>query len=213
MPKTIHFEGIAGSGKSTASEQLHEILQSKGVDATWWLEESTDHPIKPKEKRALLRSGNFPAECLNAWRSFLDSQTNQVTILDGYAFQSTVRFLFEQQVSRDKIHIYFSNWQDLAPNTSITYFFVNNPAEHYEAVLADRGRHWAQTLFAWVERTPIGISSKLHGKPGFVEFWSIYQELCLDLLESAFIRVEMIEARSWNQDTLESIATRLMLPP
>ena len=45
MTKTIHFEGIAGSGKSTASERLCDILKSKGVDAAWWLEESADHPV------------------------------------------------------------------------------------------------------------------------------------------------------------------------
>jgi adenylate kinase family enzyme len=213
MPKTIHFEGIPGSGKSTASERLTGILQSREIDAAWWREESAAHPIMPKERRALSRDGNFPEVCLNAWRSFLDSRPQAVAVLDGYAFQNTVRFLFEQQVNRDQIANYFQNWQALAPETLITYLVVNDPVKHCEVVLRERGSDWTQKLFAWIERTPMGIASNLHGKSGFVRFWSIYQELCLELLESAFIQVEMIEARSWNDDTLENLAMRCGLFP
>lgn len=208
MPKTIHFEGLPGSGKSTASQQLTVILQNKKIDAAWWLEESATHPIMPKERRALSRNGNFPEVCLNAWRSFLDSQPKEVAVLDGYVLQNTVRFLFENLVNRDEITDYFYHWQELAPDTSITYLVVDEPSKHYEVVLAERGDDWAQKLFAWIERTPVGKASNLCGKAGFIEFWSIYQQLCLELLETAFIQVEMIEARSWNDNTLEALATR-----
>lgn len=208
MPNTIHFEGIAGSGKSTASARLCEILKTNGVDAVWWLEESADHPIMSAERRALSSNSNFSKVCLDAWQSFLGSQTQSVSILDGYAFQSTVRFLFEQRTHRTNIDSYFQRWQELAPDTSITYFFVDNPVEHYEVVLPERGSDWALKLFAWVERTPIGEALRLKGKSGFVEFWSIYQELCLELLDSAYIEIEMIESRSWNDKILENLAMR-----
>lgn len=208
MPKTIHFEGIAGSGKSTASERLCEILKTNGVDAAWWLEESADHPIMPKERRALSRNSDFSEICLDAWHSFLGSQTQAVSILDGYAFQNTVRFLFEQRAHRNHIDSYFQRWQELAPDTSITYFFVDNPVEHYEIVLPERGADWTQKLFAWIECTPVGKALHLQGKSGFVEFWSVYQELCLELLDSAYIEIEMIESRSWNDKVLEDLAVR-----
>lgn len=208
LMKTIHFEGIAGSGKTTASERLCEILKSKGVDAAWWLEESADHPIMPKERRALSKNSDFSEICLGAWQSFLNSQTKAVSILDGYAFQSTVRFLFERRVRRSQIDSYFQHWQELAPDTSITYFYVDNPGEHYEIILTERGAEWAQKLFAWVERTPVGTALNLKGKSGFVEFWSVYQELCLELLDSAYIETEMIESRSWNDKVLENLAVR-----
>ena len=207
MQKTIHFEGIPGSGKSTAAQRFCEILQSRGIDAAWWLEESVDHPIMPKEKRALSNNKHFSDVCLNAWRSFLESQANSVGILDGYAFQSTVRFLFEQQASRDLINNYFSRWQEFAPDTSITYLFVNDPVEHYKIVLPERGQDWTKKLFAWTEQTPLGIASNLQGESGFVEFWSIYQDLCFELLSSAFIQVQLIEARSWHDVDLQNLAT------
>ena len=121
-------------------------------------------------------------------------------------FQNTIRFLFEQRINQDQINHYFHRWQELAPDTSITYLIVPDPVEHYEIVLPERGEDWTQKLFAWVERTPVGIASNLHGKTGFVEFWSVYQELCLELLDSAFIEVKLIEARSWNDIDLENLA-------
>ncbi len=211
MFTTIHFEGIAGSGKSTAAERLTGILRNRGVDAAWWLEESADHPIMPKEKRALSKRSDFSEICLDAWRRFLESQTGTVGVLDGYAFQSTVRFLFEQRVSQARIRSYFQRWQELAPNTSITYLCVNDPSEHYEVVFAERGQAWTKKLIAWVERTPVGVASNYRGKSGFVEYWSVYQELCLELLDSAFIQVQLVEARSWVDADLEGLAVRLGL--
>ena len=208
MTKTIHFEGIAGSGKSTASERLCDILKSKGVDAAWWLEESADHPVMPVELRALSKNKDFSKIWLDAWQSFLTSQSQAVSIFDGYAFQSTVRFLFEQRVHRSKIDSYFQHWQDLAPDTSITYLFVKSPVDHYEIVFPERGVDWTKKLFTWVERTPLGKALHLNGKSGFVEFWSVYQELCLELLDSAYIETEIIEARSWDDKDLEDLAIR-----
>ena len=162
----------------------------------------------PSERRALSRNSDFSEVCLDAWQSFLGSQTHAVSILDGYAFQSTLRFLFEQRARRNHINRYFQRWQECDPDTSITYFFVGNPVEHYEIVLPQRGVDWTQKLFAWVERTPVGKALHLQGKSGFVEFWSVYQELCLELLDSADIEVEIIESRSWDDEVLESLAVR-----
>ena len=130
MPRSIHIEGIPGSGKSTASERLCELLQSKGIDAAWWLEESADHPIMPKELRAQSAERNFPDICLDAWGTFVASST-KVAVLDGYLFQNTVRFLFANLVNRRDIDAYFDKWQQIGPDTSILFLAVENPSAHY----------------------------------------------------------------------------------
>ena len=211
MTETIHFEGLPGSGKSTASKRLCDILVGKGVDAAWWLEESADHPVMSMEQKALSGNTEFSEVCLDAWQSFLSTQSKSVSILDGYAFQSTVRFLFAQRAHRNQIDSYFQRWQDLAPDTLITYFFVENPAEHFEIIFAERGADWTQKLFAWVERSPVGKALHLNGKSGFVDFWSRYQELCLELLDLAYIETEKIESRSWNDKMLEDFVVRRLL--
>ena len=213
LPETIHFEGIAGAGKSSASERLCTLLRERGVDASWWLEESTDHPILPAETRALNKRADYPEICLDAWRSFLSSQNNSVAILDGYAFQSTVRFLFEQRVGRGQIDRYFERWQELAPETLLTYFVVTDPARHFEEVCTERGEDWTNKLYAWVERTPMGTAASLRGRSGLVEFWSVYQDLCVALLDSAQIAVHIVAARSWRDaDLLNLAVSRGVLP-
>ena len=123
-----------------------------------------------KEQRALSRNSDFAKVCLGAWQSFLTSKAREISIFDGYAFQSTVRLLFEQRACRSQIDSYFQCWQELAPDTSITYFFVGNPVEHYEITLAERGADWTEKLFAWVEHTSVGKALHLNGKSGFFEF-------------------------------------------
>jgi len=196
MGTTIHFEGLPGSGKTTASERFCRLLRSNGVDARWWLEEASNHPIIRKEGRALFRQHNFAQNCLDAWLAFLGS-SNNTEVFDGYALQSTVRFL----------------WQELAPETALVYFSVENPREHYDVVFAERGDEWSGKLHNYVEHTPIGVANGLHGRTGFVEFWSNYQQLCHELLDAASVPVHLIDSRSWDDDDLRVLAAQVGLLP
>lgn len=138
---------------------------------------------------------------------FLNS-SNKPVVLDGYALQSTVRFLYANRISRKQIEEYFNRWQELAPETTLAYFSVENPSEHFDAVIAERGDEWSSKLYSYVEQTPIDIVNGLHGKTGFIEFWSNYQQLCLELLDAALISVHPICTRSWEDSDLEALATR-----
>lgn len=210
MHTTIHFEGLPGSGKTTASEGFFRLLMSNGIDATCWLEEAPNHPITRKEGRPLSRQYNFPQISLDAWRTFLKS-TNNTVVLDGYALQSTVRFLYANRMAQKQIEDYFNRWQELAPETTLVYFPVRNPREHYELVLAERGDEWTRKLYCYVEQTPIGVAKGLQGRSGFVEFWSSYQQLCHELLNAAHVPVHFISARSWNDEDLKVLATQVGL--
>lgn len=212
MRTTIHFEGIPGSGKTTASERFCRLLSSNGIDASWWLEEASNHPIVRKEGAALFRQHEFPQNCLEAWMTFLKLSNNTV-IFDGYALQSTVRFLYANRFAPRQIEDYFNRWQELAPETTLVYFSVENPCEHYNVVLAERGDEWSSKLFSYVEHTPIGVANGLQGRTGFVEFWSNYQNLCHELLDSAFVPVHFIGSRSWDDDDLEILAAQVGLLP
>ena len=205
MRKTIHVEGIPGSGKTTAATQLCELLRNKGVDAHWYLEESVDHPIMPDHRRALSGKSGFPQICMNAWQEFLNA-SDRTVVLDGYAFQSTVRFLYANLVEQKVIEEYFQQWQALSPNTTVVFFVVEDPYTHFEVVFSERGADWTGKLFDYVENTPMGVTNNFHGKSGFVEFWSRYQQLCRELLDTAHVPVALLNARSWTEADLEDLA-------
>ncbi len=212
MRTTIHFEGLPGSGKTTASKRFCRLLKSNGIGASWWLEEAPNHPIMPQEARALSRERDYPQVCLDAWLTFLKS-SNSTVVLDGYALQSTVRFLYANRIARTQIEDYFNRWQELAHETTLVYISVENPSQHYNVVLAERGDEWSRKLYSYVERSPIGVANGYQGRTGFVEFWSNYQQLCLELLDAADVPVHLIGSRSWKDDDLKVLAVQVGLLP
>lgn len=210
MRTTIHFEGLPGSGKTTASERFCRILSRNGIDANWWVEGASNHPIMRKDGRALSQQHDFPQNCLHAWQTFLKS-SNNIAVFDGYALQSTVRFLYANRIARKQIEDYFNRWQELSPETTLVYFPVENPAKHYDVVFEERGDGWSSKLYSYVEHTPIGIANGLRGRSGFMEFWADYQQLCDELLDAANVSVHIFDARSWDDDDLEGLATQVGL--
>ena len=137
MISIVHFEGIPGSGKSTASQRLCELLLGAGCDAYWSLEESANHPIMPNDRRRLSPRPDFPTVCLEAWRTFVRSN-DRIAILDGYALQNTVRFLYANLEPDSNIKAFFWSWQEIAAgNSAMVYFAVPDPTAHYEVVLPE----------------------------------------------------------------------------
>ena len=202
MEGVIHLEGLPGSGKSFASERLCALLRERGVQTRWVLEERADHPVVPREMRRASKRAGFAESCLDAWASFLATDPG-LTIFDGYALQSTVRFLYANGDDEDSIRRYFQSWQGLSPERStIVFLTVLDPCEHLSVLCEERGAEWTGKLVRYVERTAIGRRSGWAGLPGYVEFWRRYDDLCRQLLESCALPVRMLEARSWGESEL-----------
>ena len=94
-PRLILFEGMPGSGKSTAAQALTRALRAEAVAARWWYEEQRTHPIfgfeAPADVRAVvdeLRQGQFEpviARALTRWSAFVEfvQESRTVAIVDG----------------------------------------------------------------------------------------------------------------------------------
>jgi hypothetical protein len=90
------IEGLPGTGKTTMAEQLCILARKSGLSAAWYLEESIDHPVHGRKLKEGRKNGDiFVKSCLEAWRAFADNSTKtpDIQILEGSAFQSTVRFM------------------------------------------------------------------------------------------------------------------------
>ena len=212
MRATIHFEGLPGAGKTTAPKQFCKLLRRNGIDACWWLEEASNHPVTHRDGLAISRQHEFPQNALDLWQKFLNA-SNSIVVFDGYALQSTVRFLYANRIAPGHIVDYFNRWQALSPDATLVYLPVENTRDHFDVVLAERGEEWSGKLYSYVEHTPIGVANGLHGREGFMEFWSNYQELCLELLDAAYVTVYPICARSWSDNDLVVLATQAGLLP
>ena len=188
------------------------MLHVQQLDSYWVAEEMADHPITPAGLRADSGSNDYAQRCLAAWRNFV-IHNDRIAILDGFALQSTVRFLFAHGVPDEQIFRYFEQWQQIGRSSaSLVFLRIADPETHFEHfVIPLRGEQWRKKLEAYVARTRFGIAHGLNGKKGLIEFWSEYQELCLKLLAGACIKVDIVDAHfdGWEASYLEALKTKL----
>lgn len=175
------IEGVPGAGKSSLAQRLALVAKARGLEARWWLEEDRDHPVLPARLRKLASAADFPERCVDAFGEFVRRETG-VLILDGAAFQSTVRFMFANNRSSERIGDYLTAWASVVQpaNPRLLMIRVRDPFAHYaDVVCPQRGDAWREKLVAYVERTPIARERGWMGFAGFVQFWAAYQDLCL----------------------------------
>jgi len=202
----LNIEGIPGSGKSSAAAQLNNLFRADGIDSYWAREEDPNHPIGtsrlPRTEDVQTLAGCY----LDAWEEFVQSNI-QVAILDGYALQSSVRFLFAMNASQSLLNYYISEWQKIGQFcTSIVFLNVEDPAKHFQNfVFPLRGEEWCQKVSGYVSATPFGRERGLEGNQGLIEFWSEYQTVCLELLGEPVVstRIQNYTDRSWIEGHLE----------
>ena len=117
----LNVEGIPGSGKSTAAAQLNDLFRAAGLSSYWVREEARDHPIGTSWLPRTVGIENLAASYLDAWRAFV-KQNSQIAILDAYALQSSVRFLFAMNAPEHTLRRYFQTWQEIGkPNSCLLY--------------------------------------------------------------------------------------------
>lgn len=191
------IEGIPGSGKTTTASRLCNQCCQRGMNARWWLEEDRDHPVHPISLRRRASERGFDHLCIDAYRSFVRNERG-VLILEGSAFQSTVRLMYAHAASIAEITGYIASWSahiaTAAPR--LQCHRIENPYAHYaDFVTHERGSSWIKKLIAYVEQTPLAVRRRWSGFSGFVSFWSEYQDLCLALIDTLPMPVRV--APSW----------------
>ena len=218
----VLVEGLPGSGKSTVSLRVSERLSAAGFSCRWVLEESKSHPFFGPTIRAQRRRGDFTDVCLKQWSLVVQESGGAVVVLDGCAFQSTVRYLFEQCVAIEAIRSYWQNAEAILTQTGARFVYLTQPDPRsfmYAQTLPRRGAAWVSKLVSYVESTPKGREARHVGVAGMVEFWMQYRDVCNDLVERSALPVLEIdtsalkwaavedEAAGWTLDGIAPIST------
>ena len=192
------IEGLPGSGKTSAAERLNTLCAAKGMPSRWWLEEAKDHPVLPASLRKRSSEPDFAQLAIDAFRDFIRTEVG-VLILEGSAFQNSIRFMFANARSAAEISNYAAAWAEAVTpaRPRLLMFEVKAPQAHYaNFVAARRGAVWMEKLITYVEGTPIAEQRGWRGFDGFVQFWAAYQNLCLDCAKALPWPVKLLPAWS-----------------
>lgn len=202
------------------AQAICEALISVQLRACWYREEDSEHPVIPKNIRREAYSASFPELCLARWRAFVSrTEPGTLHVLEGVAFQSTVRFMYAADRSVADIEDYVARFVEVVASSCplLVYLVPPDPAAYLSAfVYPLRGSTWVEKLSAYVARTPIGVRHGWTGVDGLSAFWTRYSELCDHLV--ATIRVAKVavpvgagqhelactQARQWVLDRVTS---------
>ncbi len=205
----VLFEGLPGSGKSTVSSRVSERLAAAGVSCRWALEESRSHPYFGPSVRSQRRRSDFADLCLEQWSLVVRDSETAVLVLDGCAFQSTVRYLFEQCVAVEAIRSYWHDAEVILAQAASRVIYLTQPNPRsfmYERTLPLRGEPWVSRLVSYVESTPKGRDARFVGVGGMVEFWMQYREVCDDLVERSVLPVLNLDTSAMEWSAVEDEA-------
>lgn len=196
--RLILIEGVPGCGKSTLAESLHRDALSSGVNASWYLEESRDHPVHPH----IVRNGRNLAEYyLRQWEKFISENASRdhLFILEESLFQSTIRFMVEAD-KESMIPEYFTQCQLLLSNISsdLIYLQPANIRTHIDWISTLRGEEWTRKVTKYLEATPFCIKRGWFGENCMGEFWSYYADVCDLLVKNAAISSQAIASGKGN---------------
>ena len=200
MHRPLLFEGLPGSGKTTCSRDVAHYLESHGRPSRWALEEARDHPWFGAASRASHREPGFVGRAVDAWHDVVADLDTASWALDGVAWQSTVRFLFEQDAPTAEIERYWRLFEAVVtPYRPVLVHLRHPDARSFirDHTIEVRSDVWDK-IATHVRSTPVGQHLVEEADEPHVEFWVRYHALCDHLAALTTIPVVGIDlAAGW----------------
>ncbi|MFL6622765.1 MAG: hypothetical protein ACJ8KA_09555 [Sulfurifustis sp.] len=139
---------------------------------------------------------------MDAWRAFVTQSLSSpvLHILEGSAFQSTVRFMLESE--RSDIEQYYRQFENVTAPLSPALIYLR-PADGFRfsrALAVHRGASWSQKVADYLSATQYGRRRGLEGVDGMYRFWQDYAEQCDALVTTSRLPNCIIDVAVGDED-------------
>ncbi len=145
-PKLIFVDGIVGTGKSRLAQRLWLHLRKTGVDAEWFAEPQSGHPLHDLGDLSACSASTALETVLRAWRSFVAERrtTARITLLDATLLQTTVRFFESFRIPQAQWRPAIAKLLEIAEPLSpgLIYLRPGSLDGFMELVAETRGAEW-----------------------------------------------------------------------
>ena len=189
MPcRLLIFEGIMGSGKSTATRVFRDLLAASGAAVAAFTEAADPHPVRASDDLcdffqpwAEIAAPVLAQRVREKWGRYVQERLNDgvFTVMDGQLFHGDLTNLFMMEMAADALaeHIR-SLMQVLAPlHPMVVYFRPADLPRAMRRVFEARGPDWERYQLDWKLRSPYAAHRQLAGVEGLTAMYMEYRAL------------------------------------
>jgi hypothetical protein len=187
-PRLLIFEGIMGSGKSTATRHFGELAAAAGAPVAAFTEAANPHPVRASDDLAdffqpwaEISAHELARRVREKWARYVRQRlADEVfTVMDGQLFHGDLSHLFMMEMSAaDLAEHCHALMQVLAPLQPMVVYL--RPADLEGAmrkVFQARGPDWEDYQVRWKLRSPYATRRQLSGFEGLITMYADYRAL------------------------------------
>ena len=196
--KLIIVEGLPASGKSTAAQNIADILSKSEMNVVCFDEGMPDHPADYDN----YDFPDFETErklILEKWRDFISNSLDNTIYVFNCIFlqnpmcETMMRFGMSETESSE----YISEIADIIRpmNPFIIYLKQSNIKNAIEDVLTERGEEWLNAVIGYHIEQGYGIQNNLSGFDGYISCLEERQKRELNILNNVNLDYKILNAK------------------
>jgi hypothetical protein len=207
----ILIDGIAGTGKTTLSHKLHQIVNDLYGNAILYQEFKTPHPIHEWEVDDYQI---WQRKTIENWKNLVHEllRTSSIGILESSLFQGTVGDLLERDIDEDTIFEYASQVPSLIQATSpvLIYLAPDSITPHIERTYSQRTGRWQTKIDHFIQHTAFGQARTLSGLEGYITFLKTLKRLSVQLFQTYEMKKLFVNISQYTWDNYETLITNFL---